>query len=99
MMASIMDPRNYMLPSQQPRQEAKERFECPFCKATFTRKSNMERHKQTHTGFKYICATCGKNFWDSYYLKTHLCKGAAEEKKHESDHQDGDDQGDAPSTT
>jgi len=45
---------------------------CDMCSASFLTKSNLTRHRMTHTSFKdYVCETCGKAFKDSGALKQH----------------------------
>ncbi|XP_077345903.1 uncharacterized protein LOC143989580 isoform X3 [Lithobates pipiens] len=48
-------------------------FSCTECGKCFHLKSNLHRHKKSHTGEKqYSCPECGKCFRDKSYLKVHL---------------------------
>jgi len=48
------------------------KFNCDMCEASFLTKSNLTRHRMTHTSLKdYVCETCGKAFKDSGALKQH----------------------------
>jgi len=43
---------------------------CTVCDKRFTRKDNLNKHKQIHSG-KYKCTECGKCFGDSEKLAIH----------------------------
>ncbi|KAH7930667.1 hypothetical protein BV22DRAFT_1124701 [Leucogyrophana mollusca] len=46
---------------------------CPSCPKSFSRKGDLTRHQQLHTGVKpHVCDTCGKSFAQHSGLKTHL---------------------------
>jgi len=43
--------------------EAPQKFCCPACPRTYTRKATLNQHMNIHTGLKpYKCLTCGKGF-------------------------------------
>ena len=63
----------------------KERFACETCKATFSRKYDMEKHARTHTGEKpYKCGICGKRFAQVGSLSVHM-RGHTGEMPHSCD--------------
>ena len=46
-------------------------FRCTVCKATFTQRSNLQRHSLRHVGFKpFECAVCLR----AYFRKDHLVR-------------------------
>ncbi|PAA86165.1 hypothetical protein BOX15_Mlig001153g3 [Macrostomum lignano] len=46
-------------------------YKCTFCAASFTQRSNLQRHSLKHVGFKpFECRCCRK----SYYRKDHLVR-------------------------
>jgi len=48
------------------------RFVCDICLSSFLTRSNLTRHRMTHTDLKeYVCETCGKAFKDSGALRQH----------------------------
>jgi len=48
------------------------KFTCQICDASFLTKSNLSRHKMSHSDQKsYVCETCGKAFKDPGALKQH----------------------------
>ncbi|XP_057695534.1 zinc finger protein 771-like [Corythoichthys intestinalis] len=47
-------------------------FLCTFCEKRFSQKTDLERHKRTHTGEKpFLCTSCDKRFTDKGNLKQH----------------------------
>ena len=56
-------------------EEAKSNFLCPFCRKTFTRKSNLSRHTELHTNTeRYACSICQQAFLRKSNLKRHITK-------------------------
>lgn len=52
--------------------QQRERFTCNVCMKTYSSRSNLNRHRITHTSKKpYVCE-CGKSFWQSGNLKQHI---------------------------
>ena len=48
------------------------RFTCDTCKKSFTSKTDLNRHTQSHTGAKpYKCTKCQKRFTQAAHLKRH----------------------------
>ncbi|KAH7916271.1 hypothetical protein BJ138DRAFT_595855 [Hygrophoropsis aurantiaca] len=47
-------------------------WDCSLCPKSFTRKGDLARHEQLHSGIKpYLCEICGKSFAQHSGLKTH----------------------------
>ncbi|XP_076826170.1 uncharacterized protein LOC143473178 [Clavelina lepadiformis] len=52
--------------------DKKKHFCCTVCEKSFTKRSNMERHLNTHTGIRlYQCEVCCKSFSLNNTLKNH----------------------------
>ena len=46
---------------------------CTVCDKRFTRRGDLNRHKQIHTGEKlYSCTQCEKRFTNQHYLSSHM---------------------------
>jgi len=52
--------------------QQRERFTCNVCMKTYSSRSNLNRHRITHTGKKPHVCECGKSFWQSGNLKQHI---------------------------
>jgi hypothetical protein len=52
---------------------APQRFECPHCNKTYTRKGILNAHIATHTGLKpHKCSVCGAEFIRSNDMRVHF---------------------------
>lgn len=59
--------------SQKKTVKVKKRYVCTDCPFSTSRKSNIERHRRTHTGEKpFPCAVCGFPFGQKSHLKVHM---------------------------
>lgn len=59
--------------SQKKTVKVKKRYVCTDCPFSTNRKSNIERHRRTHTGEKpFSCAVCGFPFGQKSHLKVHM---------------------------
>ncbi|XP_023217486.1 zinc finger protein 429-like [Centruroides sculpturatus] len=72
----------------QPGKDEKKKHECTECKRTFSTKSRLDTHLNTHTGEKpFLCDICGKNFSQSGNLTMHK-RIHSEERPFKCNHKD-----------
>lgn len=63
--------RSYNLQSHLATHQSERPYPCSFCEASFARLNDCNRHENSHTGERFTCKGCGKEFTRADSLKNH----------------------------